>query len=197
MRSLGNLWVSGTQAPCGWPGHLGKAERAHLMLPGALCVKVLSQTPTKREASGRVWLSNKWGTVSALFAFALFWPPCSARQQSLQSRMPCTSSFLPSHKLPSYLGQSPSSSCPSLQREGKLLLIFSSALGFSPCPCFLWRFGPTTLLQDPTGLGLSPTKLPSNCPSDLPAIDQRFQQTLPLVLLVCLSNSQNSDKHFT
>ena len=95
----------------------------------------------------------------------LSWPPCSLRKQSLQSHMLCTSLFLPSHKLPSYLGQSPSSSHPFLQREGKLLLIFSSTLGFSPCLCFLQRFGLTTLLQDPTGSGLSPTKLPSICAS--------------------------------
>ena len=54
-----------------WPARLSRGgERAHLMLLGALCLKVLSQTPTKWEASGRVWLSNKWGPVLPLFAFA-------------------------------------------------------------------------------------------------------------------------------
>ena len=76
-----------------------------------------------------------------------FWPAfCTRRQKSWTTRV-LYKLLLLSQKLLVYLREFTFSSNPALCREGKPLLIFTSALGFSPHLCLLLVIWPTPLLD--------------------------------------------------
>ena len=108
---------------------------------------LLPESHVPRSPVGVSSLPTSEGQFGPCLLLPLFWPSPSVRGQSLQSLMLCISSFLWSHQLPSCLWQFPSSWGPSLPREGKVLLIFSSTWGFLPAHCLLQGFGLTRYIS--------------------------------------------------
>lgn len=83
-----------------------------------------------------------------------------------------------------------SASCSSAQPAAICLEILSDPSAERLCP--------TRLLPTPTPhIQMSVLSQVVSCASDQPATYQRFQRLPPWVQLMCQSNSQNSQRHFT